>query len=232
MQPLLKGMPARMAVLNLGMLQGHEHLYYAVKRGYVVQTTAGETILIDGDLSSEAERDPPEDRQRSLQKYRPTTPENMLRTQLKLLGLGLDDIDLIIQSHTPRGNAASMNSVSDAPILMAQPSVELPHTPHILVNQDTTIGPSFEALFVPGRTSAQLAFGLYLPLTGAVVMACAAIGRPEEFDTGFACAWNARLAKDHAKRLIGRALRDRATLIYGHCPQQWSDMRKAPEWYT
>jgi N-acyl homoserine lactone hydrolase len=99
------------------------------------------------------------------------------------------------------------------------------------VAADTKIGPAFEVLHVPGHTPGQLAFAFALPVTGPVVLTSDAISRASEFDTKFAGAWNPALARHHAQRLVGRATRDRARLIYGHSPEQWPTLLKAPEWY-
>ena len=47
MQPLLKGTPTRLAVLDYGLFQVHENGRIIGICGYLVQTTAGENILID-----------------------------------------------------------------------------------------------------------------------------------------------------------------------------------------
>ena len=47
MQPLLKGMPARMAVLDYGLFKVHENGRVIGICGYVVETSAGETVAVD-----------------------------------------------------------------------------------------------------------------------------------------------------------------------------------------
>ena len=58
-----------------------------------------------------------------------------------------------------------------------------------------------------------------------------AISRPAELDTRYAGSWDPDLAMQHAQRLLMRAAHDRAMVIYGHSPEQWPELRKAPDWY-
>jgi N-acyl homoserine lactone hydrolase len=84
---------------------------------------------------------------------------------------------------------------------------------------------------VPGHTPGQLAFQVHLPNTGPMLLTSDAISRPAELDDGFDGAWDPEQALHHARRLLARAAQERAMLIYGHSPEQWPKLRKAPEWY-
>lgn len=249
MQPLLKGMPQRLAVLDYGLFQVHENGRVIGICGYVVQTTAGETILIDSGFpekyAEDADKATEEDALGAFGQVLELTQGNLAPAQLALLGLSPSDVDLMIQSHTHIDHVGFMHGFPGTPILISaaeralprplywsgKQAMEWPEADYRLIREDTVIGPGFEVLHVPGHAPGQLAFQIYLPETGAVLLTSDAISRADELDGGFADAWAPDLAKKHAQDLIARASRDRAMLIFGHSPEQWPTLKKAPEWY-
>ena len=249
MQPPLKGTPHRLAVLDYGLFKVHENGRVIGICGYVIETTEGETVLIDTGFppkyAEDAQAATEEDDLGEFGQVLSLTHENLAPAQLNLLGLVPDDIDLMIQSHTHIDHVGFMDHFSGVPILMAnaeralprplywsgKQAMDWPEAEYLLIDDDTVIGPDFEVLLVPGHAPGQLAFALRLPQTGPVILTSDAISRPSEFDTGFAGSWDADLTKQNATRLMDRATRDRAMLIFGHSPEQWPELKKAPEWY-
>ena len=71
-----------------------------------------------------------------------------------------------------------------------------------------------------------------LPTMGAVLLTSDAISRPAEVDEKFDTAPNPELACASAARLLALAAAVDAFIIYGHCPQQWTTLKKAPYAYT
>ncbi len=59
-----------------------------------------------------------------------------------------------------------------------------------------------------------------------------AISRAAEIDEGFAGSWDVDQAIHHGNRLMALAAARNAQVIYGHSPQQWPGLRKAPDWFT
>lgn len=249
MQPLLKGTPVRMAILDYGLFKVHENGRVIGICGFVVQTTEGETVLIDTGFPPIYARTPAaaaaEDGLDGFGQVLDLTDTNLAPAQLALLDIAPSDIDLMIQSHTHIDHVGFMDGFPGVPILMSAAERALPRplywsgnqamawpeADYILIEGDTLIGPGFEVLHVPGHTPGQLAFQLDLPETGTVLLTSDAISRPSELDTDFAGAWDAAQAKHHAHELIARASRERATLIFGHSPDQWPKLKKAPQWY-
>ena len=250
MQPLLKGSPARLAILDFGLFQVHENNRIIGISGYVVQTTAGETVLIDSGFppkyAADAEAATREDELGGFGQVLSITKENLAPAQLALLGLEPNDVELMIQSHTHIDHVGYMDAFSETPIVIAEAERALPRplywsgkqamswpdAEYILIKEDTLLGPGFEVLLVPGHTPGQMAFVVQLPHTGAVLLTSDAISRPAEFDGKFTGSWDPDQAMHHANRLLARATQDRATIIYGHSPEQWPQLRKAPQWYT
>ena len=249
MQALLKAPPRRLAILDYGLFQVHENGRIIGICGYLIETEAGERVLIDtgfpAKYGSDATCATLEDGLDAFGRVVALAPENLAPAQLALLGLGPGDIDLMIQSHTHIDHIGYMNGFPGVPILIAaaeralprplywsgRQAMDWPEAEYLTLTADTAIGPGFDVLLVPGHSPGQLAFALDLPRTGAVVLTSDAISRASEFDTGFAGAWDAAQAQHHAERLMARAANDRATVIYGHSPEQWPGLRKAPHWY-
>lgn len=250
MQPLLKGRPARMAILDYGLFQVHENGRIIGICGFLIQTTAGENVLIDTGFppkyAADADAATEEDELGSFGRVLELTDQNLAPAQLALLGLARSDIDLMIQSHTHIDHVGFMDAFPEVPILMSakerelprplywsgKQAMEWPEAEYILVNQDTQIGSAFEVLHVPGHAPGQLAFHIELPATGPVLLTSDAISRASELDTDFDGAWDPVLARQHAESLVARAAREDALLVFGHSPEQWPTLKKAPEWYT
>ena len=86
-------------------------------------------------------------------------------------------------------------------------------------------------LSVPGHVAGQLALWLDLPATGPVLLVSDAISRPAEITERFDTADDPQAAIASAERLLALAAETGAWMIYGHCPAQWPDLKKAPELY-
>jgi N-acyl homoserine lactone hydrolase len=99
-----------------------------------------------------------------------------------------------------------------------------------VLDGDREIGPDFTVLQAPGHAPGQLAILLDLPKTGAVLLTSDAISRPAEIEEGFEGSRPAR-ARASAARLMDLARARDAFVIWGHCPEQWPTLRKAPDAY-
>ena len=250
MQPLLKGRPERLAVLDYGLFQVHANGRIIGICGYVIQTSAGETVLIDtgfpAKYADDADAATAEDELGSFGQVLSLTHDNLAPAQLAKLGLAPDDIDLMIQSHTHIDHVGFMHAFSGAPILIAaaeralprplywsgKQAMEWPDADYVTLTGDTDIGPGFHVFLAPGHAPGQLAFMLDLPQTGSVLLTSDAISRPAEIDEAFAGSWDEPLAIRNGARLMAAAAERKAMVIFGHCPDQWETLRKAPDWYT
>lgn len=250
MQPLLKGRPKRLAVLDYGLFQVHANERIIGICGFLIQTDAGENILIDTGFPAKYADDPEaatvEDDLGSFGCVVSLTRQNLAPAQLALLGLSHTDIDLMIQSHTHIDHVGFMGAFPDAPILISEAErslprplywagkqqMEWPDRNYIEVTQDTKISPGFNVFSVPGHAPGQLAFMLDLPDTGPVLLTSDAISRPAEIEEGFVGSWDVPLAIKSGARLMALADEHNAMVIFGHCPEQWPTLRKAPDWYT
>ena len=246
----LKGKPNRLAVLDYGLFEVHSGPRTIGICGFAVQTDAGEVVLIDTGLPPKYVVDPEaatlEDSLGSFGRVLRINPENTPVAQLAKLGLSKADVTLVIQSHTHIDHVGHMDGFPGVPILIAKAERDLPRPlywsgkqamewptrEYHLVTQDFSLAPRFEVLLCPGHAPGQLAFFINLPVTGWVLLTSDAISRAAEIDEGFAGSWNVPLAIHHGARIMALAQQHDALVIYGHSPQQWPGLRKAPEWFT
>jgi N-acyl homoserine lactone hydrolase len=245
----LKGKPIRLAVLDYGLFQVHANDRIIGICGFVIQTNAGETVLIDTGFpqkyADDAEAATAQDDLGSFGRALSVTHDNMPLAQLAKLGITPSDINLMIQSHTHIDHVGHMHAFAHAPILIAaseralprplywsgKQAMEWPDAEYFLVEEDFTLGDGFSVYLCPGHAPGQLAFVIDLPQTGPVMLTSDAISRASEIDEGFAESWDVPLAIHHGARLMQMAKERNALVIFGHSPEQWPTLRKAPDWF-
>lgn len=248
-QITLKGKPKRLAVLDYGLFEVHAGPRTIGICGFVIQTDAEELVLIDTGFpekyAQDAEAATREDDLGSFGRVLSVTGDNLPGPQLAKLGFNKSDVTLMIQSHTHIDHIGDMAGYPHAPILMSaaeralprplywsgKQAMDWPDANYHLIDNDTPLGPDFEVLHCPGHAPGQLAFMLRLPHTGWVLLTSDAISRASEVDEKFAGSWDDDQAIFHGDRLMTLASERDAFVIYGHSPEQWPGLKKAPHWY-
>ena len=245
----LKGRPQALFVLDYGLFTVHANGRVIGICGFLIQTDAGENVLIDSGFpakyADDVEAASAEDKLGAFGKFLSLTHENLPPAQLARAGVATGDIDLMIQSHTHIDHVGGLCDFPHAPMLIAKAERDLPQplywgdvkpldwpdqTYH-LVTGDCEIGPGFQVFLVPDHAPGQLAFMIDLPETGPVLLTSDAISRPAEIDEKFAGSWDEAEAQASGARLMALAQERGAFVIYGHSPEQWPELRKAPEAY-
>lgn len=248
-QIMLKGKPKRLAVLDYGLFEVHAGPRVIGICGFVIETDAGEVVLIDTGFptkyAEDADAATQQDGLGSFGRVLSITPENLPEAQLSLLGIAAGDVTLMIQSHTHIDHIGGMHRFSHAPMMIAAAERTLPRPlywtggqpmawpqrDYVLVKDDCRIGAGFEVLLCPGHAPGQLAFLVALPSTGWVLLTSDAISRPSEIEERFVGSWDVSQAIFQGERLMGLAQERGAFVIYGHGPEQWPTLKKAPDWY-
>ncbi len=249
-QDMLRGRPARLTVLDYGLFRVHANRRIIGICGFLVQTDAGESILIDGGFPAHYADDiagaSAADDLASFGEILSLTPANLPAAQLARAGVAPGDISHLILTHGHIDHIGALFDFPQAPLLVSAAERALPRPLYfgdrrpldwpdretILIERDTRLGPGFDILMAPGHTPGQIALLLDLPETGAVLLTSDAISRPAEIEEGFNTAPDPAAAQASAARLTHLA-RDRGALvIYGHDPAQWPILKKAPEAYT
>ena len=246
---LLRGRPKRLVVLDFGLFRVHAGPRDIGICGFLVETDAGERVLVDSGFPAKYAADPAaataEDGLGTFGTVLSLDATNLPAHQLGLAGVGEAEIDLFILTHSHIDHLGGLFDFPRAPLLISQAERALPRPlywagrqpwdwpdrPAHLLGADARIGPGFEVLQAPGHAPGQLAILIELPRTGAVLLAGDAISRPAEIDEGFDTAPDPAQALDSARRLLRIADQRGAFVIYGHDPAQWPTLRKAPEAY-
>lgn len=246
----IKGQVQQLHVLDYGLFKVHANGRVIGICGFLIVTDAGERILVDTGFPQKYAQDAKaathEDKLGSFGEVLHVGPENMPISQLACSGTGIEDIDLLVITHTHIDHVGGIANVPNAPILIAaaeralpkplywngaQP-MEWPDREYLLVERDFDLGPNIRVLFVPGHAPGQLALLLELPESGPMLLVSDAISRPAEVDEKFAGSWNEDMAIASGARLIALAEKAGAQIIYGHCPEQWNTLRKTPEFFA
>lgn len=245
----LAGRPRKLFVLDYGLFRVCENGRVIGISGFLVQTDRGETVVIDAGFPPKYAADPSkaarEDRLDAFGEVLKLSPANLPEAQLALAGVRPEAVGLFILSHTHIDHVGDLALFPQAPLALAAAERALlkplywgdvqplswPDRDVRLIEEDTAVGTGFEILFAPGHAPGQLAFLLDLPRTGAVLLTSDAISRPAEIAEGFSGAHDPALARSHADRLMRIAAERDAFVIYGHSPEQWPMLRKAPDFY-
>lgn len=247
-QGFIKGRPKSLHILDYGLFKVHADRRVIGICGFLIRTDADEAILIDTGFPAKYAKDiaraTTEDKLHTFGEVLHCTPDNLPIAQLAKAGLRPADLNLHIVTHTHIDHVGGLHDFPGVPILIAaaeralprplywgevQP-MEWPDETYLSVEGDVDLGPDMRALLVPGHAPGQLALMLDLPETGRVLLTSDAISRSAEIDEKFAGSWDEAQAMAHAERLM--KLGEDAFIIYGHCPTQWPDLRKAPDGYT
>ena len=246
---LLRGRPARLYVLDFGFFRVHAGPRDIGICGFLVTTDAGENVLIDSGFPAkyahDADSATEEDALGSFGNVLSLTHENLPAAQLAKAGVSSDEIDLFVLTHTHIDHLGGLFDFRQAPLLISERERALPkplywtggqpwdwpERDYRVIAEDVRIGPGFEVLQAPGHAPGQIAMMLDLPQTGPVLLASDAISRPSEADERFDTAPEPEIARQSAKRLLRMAGERDALVIYGHSPEQWPQLRKAPAFY-
>jgi N-acyl homoserine lactone hydrolase len=229
----------RLYVLDLGLFRVNSGRVIGIP-GFLIQTQDGQNILLDSGFPAkylDCERASLEDDLGSFGHLIDFGAHQLVAGQLALLGLTLPEIDLFVLSHGDIDHVGALPEFAGREIVVGASERAMPrpryygHQPmpwpeaqYRLIEADTVLMPGLEVLFTPGHSPGHLSVMLELPQTGRVLLTCDAISRPSELHDGSLGAQ----ALFQAERLMRLATDNAAMVIYGHDPEQWLHLPKAP----
>lgn len=240
----------RLCVLDYGLFQVTENGRIIGLVGFLIQTHDGVNILVDTGFpawyADDVEAASVADNLASFGRILHLTHENLPAAQLAKVGLTRADIDILLMTHTDIDHVGGLNDFPNAKLVISRAERELPQPRYFgdrspigwpesmdtqLVDGDMDLCAGVTLIDAPGHAPGQLSLLVHLPETGPVLLTGDAISRPAEIVEGFVGAWDPALAAASAARLMEIAERENAWIVYGHDPEQWDQLKKAPEFY-
>ena len=246
---IIKGKPISLTVLDFGLFKVNSDNRIIGISGFLIKTDRNELILIDGGFPQSYTKDHVQASNRDrLDKFGTVLrcgTENSVSAQLAKCGYSLDDLTILILTHSHIDHIGALNSALQAPLLIAAAErqqirplywgdsrpLEWPDRNYIMIDADIHLGPLFEVLLASGHTPGQLAVLITLDETGPILITSDAISRPSEIEELFIDSMNPEASRLSAERIIALAASKNAFVIYGHDPKQWPKLRKAPDCY-
>lgn len=172
--------------------------------------------------------------------------------RLAELGLRAADIDILVLTHTHFDHAGNTADFSASEIVIHRdahaygiergrqglpggiPEHGADGAPlrYRLIDGDDELAPGLRLLATPGHAAGHLSLSILLPETGPVILAIDAIySRFNRDHANYRIGADPELGRRSAERLIALAETEGALLIYGHDPEQWATLLKAPDRY-
>lgn len=241
----------RLSVLDFGLFQVKADGRIIGIPGYFIETHGGDKILVDAgfppwyrDDYEKATRDDGLDAFGNVLELK---PDNFPEGQLALVGVKPDELTQLVISHGDIDHIGCMHELAHVPIAVGKAEHEAgppryfggksrmdwpADATYRLIDDDTDIAPGVTLLPTPGHSPGHLSVRVRLEHTGTVILTCDAINRKAELSLGQnGGGVDQDAARASTKRLQELASAESGWLLYGHDPEQWTTLKKAPEFY-
>lgn len=240
----------RVTILDLGLFRVHPAGGRPGRDigipGFLLETDRGARILVDAGFPPDYAADPAaavaRDGMAAFGMPLRLGAGNLVTGQLGLLGLTPDDIDLVILTHSHIDHIGGLAALARPAVVMtaaerAAPrplwfgdaaAPDWPGNPCRTIDGETDLCRGLRLVPTPGHTAGHLSLLLTRPDGGRVILAGDALNRASEPAEGYPGAWDARAAAESGARLLALARDTGAVLVYGHDPDQWPTLPKAP----
>jgi N-acyl homoserine lactone hydrolase len=210
---------------------------------YLVQTGDGHNILIDSGLPASFQVPP--------NMPAPEMGKNVME-QLAMIGVQPTDIDLLICTHYDVDHAGNLGAFPNAQLIVqrqhydvarngyprfapARTQWDQPTSRYRLVDGDTQLLPGLELIETSGHVPGHQSVLVRLPHTGPVLLTIDAVARQESFTPDRQAGprdVDGAGAIASTRKLLKLAEREHVSLvIFGHDGEQWSTLKKLPDYY-
>lgn len=240
----------RLSILDFGLFEVYQNGRLIGIPGYIIDA-GSRKIIVDTGFHADYLSDPvgvsAADQLATFGRLIGYSARNTPSAQLQLLGISKIEITDVVLTHGHIDHVGRINEFPQARLwitaqerALPRPSywggksriASWPNMPTTIITHPAEMIHGITLLPTPGHTLGHLSLMLRLTNTGTVVLAADAISRPDELtEDRWSDAEDAGLARQSAKSLVDLSQQERAMLIYGHCPKQWMELKKAPYWY-
>jgi N-acyl homoserine lactone hydrolase len=217
--------------------------------GYLIETDDGQRILVDSGMHKK-HVEHPDATFGGTPFGEALTPimrqEDYVVNRLAELGLGVEEIDILVSTHFHFDHAgnhgdfgasrivaqrAAYDFVRANPEASPQDIWNLPHLTYDLIDGDVELAPGVTLLESPGHAPGHMSVLVRLP-SQPILLTIDAVYTQENLDTdNWAGQRDPETARASARRLAEIAERENATMVFGHDPAQWAGLRMAPALY-
>jgi N-acyl homoserine lactone hydrolase len=234
----------QMHILDLGLFEVRGGERVIGIPGFLVTTDHGARILIDGGFppayAEDAEGAARADGLGAFGRLIDYGPRQTLPGQLSLLGLTPAAIELAILTHGHIDHVGALPLVRCPLVLTATERadprpryfgtmrpMEWPALPTHLIEAETDLCDGLHLIPTPGHTPGHLSLLVTLP-SGPVILAADAVNRESEPAEGYPDAEDPAAAALSGAALMALREAQAARFVWGHDPEQWPCLPKAP----
>lgn len=229
----------RLYLMVLGMMKSTQ----APVPGYLIQTDAGDNVLVDTGYRPSGNPEEPIS----------VADEHDLRRRLDAIGVRPEDVRHVVCSHFDPDHAGNHDLFPDAEFVVqrehyetaragsvprlgfARPHWDAPGLRYKLIDGDQTLLPGIELVESGGHVPGHQSVLVRLPNTGPVLLAIDAIPMAIALDPQqrpvFPFDLDEAELRDSTRKLVAIADRENALIIHGHDAAQWATLRVAPCYY-
>lgn len=176
------------------------------------------------------------------------TKQDYVVSRLHEIEVHPDDIRYVINTHLHFDHAGCNASFPSSEFIVQQDHYEhaiahpeecpheffrLPNLVYRGISGDKKLAEGVDIVRTPGHTPGHQSVVVRLPESGTIILCSDAIYLEEAYrDNYFEGTWNTEESKKSAARLAEIAEKENGKLIFGHDPEQWKTIKKAPGFYS